>query len=335
MLFFNKIKIDYHEIMKRLQLITLVLLFGGHLFAQKVSFCEALPLLEKYATNEFSEIRSGLDSSQTFPTTYFSSMQIKEALSSKVTQSIGPFTFTADFGEFNSREDALLKIMELSASLYACYPGIKLTTTTEKIFKTESHTLALHNQDGFRLYDAKIKLSNFKDKYYLSFDFDASEKKNILNKNPSQAYTDFQLIKLAADQSDFSVSIRRVIEEAKNGFKSIKAEEIESPDYFSHYGVKYKVQGYDCYIEDRTMEILFYVIPKVKSGTEESFSQSVADITRLIELALGTDYGSAPSSNGQSIVYVNKNQPEKKVLTLLLTFDDKHYEMDLQIHNLE
>ena len=52
--------------------------------AQKMSFCEALPMLEKNTSEEFVDIRKEVDNTVKYPTTYFSSIQVLEANSSRI-----------------------------------------------------------------------------------------------------------------------------------------------------------------------------------------------------------------------------------------------------------
>lgn len=321
--------------MKKLLILAWVLFFAIMAQAQKMNFCDALRLLEEEAIIEFENIRLGVDSSVSYPTSYFSKVELMEANSTKITEGMNNFKFEADFGEFATIDEARAKVNELCSKLSACFPGFKATQTTDKIFKSEEYTFSNHTDEFFRLYASSLTIQPAGGKFFLTYAFNASEKQTALNSVPKQAYTDFERLKSPADNSTFSIALRKVIEEAKTAFQNLKAEELPGELFFSNFESNYQIPDYKCFIEDRTMGVVFFVIPKVKSGSSENFNQAVNEAASMIENALGQDYGYSLAVDQQSFIFAHKNQPEKKVVSLELSGDDEYFELGIRVHNLE
>jgi len=296
-----------------------------------MSICQALPLLEKSAVNEFSDIRKEINTSVTFPTTYITSLEIQEALSSKIVKNSGNYTYSADFGVFQSETDAKNKIEQVYSLIKNCFPGFRMTVSFEKLLKTGYFTLSYHNENGFRLYNARFELHRYATTFEVDFVFKSSEKASFMNSNPNQAYNDYQLVKNEMAYDNFSIAIRNVIKEGKTGFSAIKGEEANFGSLFTTYVTKYSVPDYTCYIEDRIMGTFYYTVQNFKRGKMAELSQTVEQAKNQIQSALGTGYGVTISSNLKTLTYAHKDQPEKPVMKLILSGDETDFVLTLLI----
>ena len=303
--------------------------------AQKLSFCEALPMLEKNATDAFVDIKKEVDVAVKYPTTYFSSIQITEANSSRIIQYRNSYRFKADFGTFSSKAEAVQKMNTLQAALKSCFPGINTTFSTDALKISEYYTFFVTNDMGFRLYSSRFKLTTLGGKTDLSFEFDADEKKSAFDSNPKKAYYDFGFITANLNYDEFSVALRKVIEEAKTGFKAIMGAETDYGRGFTCYRTKYFIPGYSSFIEDRTLGIVFYVVPTFQRANAQNFATIAEKAQEMIQSALGSDYAYRTSEDGKAQIYVHKNKPDKKVVELVLKDKEDESVFELYISNLE
>lgn len=321
--------------MRNSLLLMCILALSTAIQAQKVSFCEALPLLEVSATNDFSDIRKNEDASVTYPTTYFSGLQVQEAISSSVIKSRNGYSFKVDFGSFASKDDARKKMNTIISGLKDCYSGINTAMSTDMLSVSEFHTLYLTTEIGFRLYDAKFKLRTLSGKSDLSFEFNSNEEKSFLNQYPAKAYYDYIFIKSSVANDGFSVALRKLLIEAQTGFKSITGTEADYGRGFTCYRTTFQLPGYSSFIEDRTLDNVLYVVPTFQIATPENFTQTVDKAKQIIESALGSDYAFRSSDDAKKLIYVHKNQPDKPVVEILLKENDNDFILELYVMNLE
>lgn len=303
--------------------------------AQKLSFCEALPLLEKNATDGFVDIKKEVDNDIKYPKSYFSSIQITEAISSRVVENRNSFKFKADFGTFNSKAEALDKMNKLQATLKSCFPGFRTTFSTDNLKVSDYYTIYTTSEKGFRLYSARFKLTTLGGKSELSFEFESDEKKSAFDSNPRKAFYDFGIIESSLSYDEFSVALRKVIEESKTGFKNIMGSETDYGRGFTCYRTKYFLPGYSSFIEDRTMGIVFYVVPTFQRATAQTFTTVAEKAQKMIQSALGNSYGYRTSEDGKNQIYVHKNRPDKTVVELLLKENNGEITFELYIKSIE
>jgi hypothetical protein len=303
--------------------------------AQKLNFCEALPMLEKNTTEEFVDIRKEVDNTVKYPTTYFSSIQILEATSSRIVQKSDVYSFKADFGTFSTKDEALKKMNTLHATIKSCYPNFYTTFSTDMLKVSEYHSFCFTSEKSFRLYSAHFKLRTLSGKTDLSFEFDAEQKKSAFYTNPKKAFYDFGLIDSNLSYDDFSVALRKVVEEAKTGFKTIMGTETDYGRGFTCYRTKYFIPGYSSFIEDRTLGLVFYVVPTFQRATAQTFAASAEKAQKMIQAALGSNYGFRTTEDGRNQIYVHKFQPNKPVVELFIKEKEGEFIFELYVKSLE
>jgi len=303
--------------------------------SQKLSFCEALPMLEKNATEEFVDIKKEVDNSVKYPTTYFSSIQIQEAISSRIVNKSNGYSFKADLGTFSTKDEAQKKMNTLLTTIKNCYPSFNTTFSTDILKISEYHTFYFTSEKSFRLYSARFKLRTLSGKTDLSFEFDANENESPFNNNAKKAYYDFGIIESNLSYDDFSVALRKITEEAKTGFKAIMGTETDYERGFTCYRTKLFIPGYSSFIEDRTLGIVFYIIPTFQKATPETFVQTAEKAQKMIQSALGNNYGYRTSEDGKNQIYVHKDQPDKTVVEILLNEKNGEFIFELYIKSLE
>lgn len=303
--------------------------------AQKLSFCEALPMLEKNATEAFVDIKKEADNAVKYPKTYFSSIQISEAISSRIVEHTNGYRFKADLGTFSSKAEALQKMNTLQAAIKKCYPGINTTYSTDILKISDYYTCYNLGEKSFRLYSARFKLMTLGGKTDLTFEFDSDETDPDFDIPPQKAYYDFGIIESSLSYDEFSVALRKVIEEAKTGFKAIMGAETDYGRGFTCYRTKLFIPGFSSFIEDRTLGIVFYIIPTFQKATAENFVQTAEKAQKMIQSALGNSYGYRTSEDGKNQIYVHKDQPDKTVVEILLNEKNGEFIFELYIKSLE
>jgi hypothetical protein len=303
--------------------------------AQKLNFCEALPMIEKNTVEEFVDIRKEVDNTVKYPTTYFSSIQILEAKTSRIVKNNHGYSFKADFGSFSTKAEAQKKMNALQAALKSCYPELHTSFSTDMLKTTEYQSFYALSENGLRLYSARFKLQTLSGKSELSFEFDANENKSTLNENPKKAFYDFGLIKSNLSYDDFSVALRNVIEEAKTGFKAIMGTQSDYGRGFVSYRTKYFIPGYSSFIEDRTMGVVYYVVPTFQRVTAQTFATNAEKAQKMIQSALGNNYGYRTTEDGKAQFYVHKNHPDKPVVELVLKEKNGEFVFELYVKSLE
>lgn len=303
--------------------------------AQKISFCDAFILIEKESVNGFKGLNIGRDSTDKFNTAYISSVQIIGANNSKILGLRTNNSFRTDFGIYNSYDEVKSKVNSLCYTLTNCFEDLKVSKSTEKTFNTESYSFYFNTPGGIRVYSARLKVLPLGSRYNLSFEFDGSAEATALNKNPVQAYVEYKMVDATLTSNDFNMSLRKVLEEAKTGFTSIKGEPLpEQKGFFKTYNSKYHLPKFYCHIEERGMGIVNYVIPKVVTFTEENAQTAFPELLKEVNRSLGPDYAYCNSFDKMSIYFVHKDQPDKRVLSLNLNADKGTYSIDLLVHSL-
>jgi hypothetical protein len=200
---------------------------------------------------------------------------------------------------------------------------------------SEYHTFYFISEKSFRLYSAHFKLRTLSGKTDLSFEFDAEQKKSAFDTNPKKAFYDFGLIDSKLSYDDFSVALRKVVEDAKTGFKTIMGAETDYGRGFTCYRTKYFLPGYSSFIEDRTLGIVFYVVPTFQIATAETFATKAEKAQSMIQSALGSNYGYRTTEDGRNQIYVHKNQPDKTVVELFIKEKNGEYIFELYVKSLE
>jgi len=220
-------------------------------------------------------------------------------------------------------------------NLTGCFPTIGFTSFKEDLFKTSYTHIINKAEQGLRYYKAGFVIKKYASTYELFFECESASSDLFGgNDKPTPIYTDYFYNDKTQDNSQFSLDIRKLLVEAKTAFVNIKGPETTlSQSLFTNYESKFTPSDYKgVYIEERGMKIVNFVIPistlltgdKIKTQRDEMFNK--------IQLALGTDYAYNISDDFLKITFVNKYNPHKNVLTLLLEYKYQSESYNLQIY---
>lgn len=308
--------------MRTCWLIVLALLISTGSRAQKKSFCNAFKQLEEIAGDNFSQIRLKEDTTGKGAfKTYLSELQIVDARKTEIIQQLGRTSFRADFGVFESEELAKAKVAELSNLLKECYPSFRFHQQKKGIFNEANYLIAHHADNGFRLYDAAFKLKKEgKTNVRVDFEFGGVEKNIYNNAIISMPYADFNLVNVDKVDDEFSKKLTVVLQEAKAAFYNITGDLIEEPNaIFKRYTTETQVpaSGF-CTIEDRTMGLVYYIIPMIRGGNAADLQKLNTDVLVKMMKALGKDFAFGLSADKKKINFVNKDSPGRNVLSIVV-----------------
>jgi len=322
--------------MKLLKIKIIVLLSAVSLAgaAEKLTFCKALNKIIESSDKEFSDIKLSEIQGESYVTKYKTSVEIEGASDCFLEILLGPLTYKAEFGEFSSVESAKSKISDLTGQLKQCYKNIDFVSYEGNIIKSYSTDLIKKADKGFRYYKAGFRINKYGNTYDLSFEYKAAETSGYgANKKLEPVYADFYYIDNQQDYSQFSTDIRKLINEGKNVFSNIKGEEIPA-DFalFKNFSTKYKPSGFsDCYIEDRGLDIVFYIIPLGSGMGKDETVKLRNDYFNKIKSALGSNYAYNLSSDQFLLSFVEKNKPQQTVVKLLVEYKSGSYETSILI----
>ncbi len=304
-------------------ILTILIVSTMNSFSEKISLCKAFEKLFESSKNGFSDLKlEATSSSNSAIGEYSSSIEIDKAEKTTILY-VSSYQFIADYGKFNSEEEAKTKVEELKNEFINCYPVFKFTDYYPDILKSLVCNFVQYSDKGFRIYKAHFEIQQWGKTYTVTFHYPAYKKATTgyFTASPEvTCYTDYYYFDKQKGYDQFSLDIRKVLEDAVNGFKSIKGSEIQTSDYISkEFEAKFNVTGYsNCYIQDRTMSPSCYVIPCLKSADLETTKKVSEDVISKIQTALGSDYGTLTSSDGMRINFANKYNPQNNIITIVL-----------------
>lgn len=304
--------------MKKSNLVIIAVLFSTlPLMAEKMSLCKAFEKIAESAKTGFEDINSGTnDPNAKILKTYATSVEILGAEKTELVY-FNSTSYIARYGSFPSEASAIAKVETLKAEFLKCFPFFKFSPLSKDALKTTSCNFIQHSDNGFRVYKAQFRIEKFGSSYDVSFRFPQKTKKTMFDPEIPIFY-DYTLIDKVAGYDQFSNDLRKVILEAKTAFENLKGNEIESSFYmFKNYAAKMNVAGYsNCYVEDRTFGVIYYVIPCITGGDFETTKANAQSIISKVKSALGNEYGFMATGSGMNVKFVNKYFPDKDVLTI-------------------
>lgn len=302
--------------------------------AEKIPFCQALVKIIESSDKEFADIKLSEMKSETLVYKYGSSVEIAEATDSYLKKITSTMTYTSDLGKFTSEEAAKIKLNELTALLKNCFNTIEFVSYVEPLFKTYNVDLKNNGEKGFLYYKAGFRIKKWGGFYELVFEYPAAESAGYgVNNALVPVYSEFYYIDKQQNNAQFSMDIRKLLDEAKTAFVNYKAEEIKSDfSFFTNYRSKFNPSGFsNCYIEDRGMNIINFVIPIATGLTLEQAQKFQEEYLNKLELAFGSNFAVNFSNDGNVVTYVNKMQPQKKLVQIVFSYKSGGYDMNLHI----
>lgn len=315
-------------------LISLSIVFASNAQVRTLTLCEAFPLLEQAAEDGFNEFKLNRDSTRRYSQCHFSSVEIAEGEGTRIEESMGNRSYRTEIGQYRSREDAEAKVNELIASLQSCFPTLRFNSFLQDVTNYTLYSIAKYTDEGFRLYEANFQISGRGSRHNVSFVYHAAKKAGFGNEADKPSYADYTLIDTKPDNSKFSQDLHTVLEHARNGFAEIKGEQIPSNFYlFTDYKATFQVSGYNkCYVEDRTMNVLNYIIPAETGYDESSRKKAMNSTLKKISSALGPDYAYSISPDQKITSFVHKDHPHKKLLSIIFTvFPNKKFNLKIYV----
>jgi hypothetical protein len=302
--------------------------------AEKIPFCQALVKIIESSDKEFADIRLSEMKSETLVYKYGSSIEIAEATDSYLKKIASTMTYTSEFGKFTSEDAAKIKINELKTVLSKCFSTIDFVSYYEPLFNTFHVDLLSKGEKGFLYYNSGFRIKKYGNSYELVFEYAAAEKKGYgSNAAFEPVYSEYIYIDKQQNTTQFSLDIRKLIADAKTAFVTHKAEEIEA-DFalFKNFKSKFNPTGFsECYIEDRGMNIINFVIPVTSGITLEQAEKFQQEYIDKLQYALGSNYAFNYSRDGYVISFVNKLQPQKEIVQIVFTYNSGNYDMNLHI----
>lgn len=322
--------------MKTLKSILLIVFLSVFLpvKAEKIQFCQALMKIIESSDKEFADIKLSEIKSETLVSKYGTSVEIAEATDSYITKITTTMKYTAEFGKFTSEDAAKIKINDIKTQLSKCFNTIDFVSYYEPLFKTFHVDLISKGEKGFLYYNSGLRMKKYGNSYELVFEYAAAEKKGYgSNATLEPVYSEYINIDKQQNTSQFSLDIRKLMGDAKTAFVTHKAEEIDADfAFFTNFKSKFNPTGFsECYIEDRGMNIINFVIPVSSGITLEQAEKLQQEYIDKLQYALGSNYAYNFSRDGYVISFVNKLQPQKKIVQIVFDYNSGNYDMQLHI----
>lgn len=295
--------------------------------AEKMSLCQAFVKLAEQC-KDFSAWKGGA-----IPDRYgnfYSTLEVEGGKQSYMYDIFGDLSFMTDFGTFDTENAALQKVESLKKEILNCYSFFKFADTKGPFGDNLSYFVQ-PGEDAFRFYTACFKISKYKQTWTVTFQFPQNQKESAIGA-AKNAYTDYKRIKLAIDNYAFSQDVRKLLDQAKTGFASVKGEKLDNIAVFQQYSVTFQPTGKeDCYIEDRGMGLIFYEIPILQDVTMETLQGSVGVVLTNIQRAFGPEYGFIQSPDGMTVSFAHQDHPYYVAATLYIEKIMDGYNMNLSL----
>jgi hypothetical protein len=304
---------------KSLFIIVLLTFIGITSMAQKMSLCQAFGTLTQQSDSGFVRIKGAQKESGVFTTTFASKIEISEAIKTEIYVMTTSTEFVVDYGSFATESEAIVKVETLKKNFMYCFPVVRFSDYKIDLFKSRQTNMIQQAEKGFGYYKAHFKINTLNDTYNVSFIYPSSSVRSLFGRNEPNI-TEFITVPMPLDNQQYAQDIRKIIEESKTAFASIKGEKLEvTLNGFDCYTTTFKIDGVsNCYIEDRTMDILNYVIPIVKDADITTIQKTVDVYLGNFMAALGPDYAFNVSKNQQVFDFVHKNRPFQKIATFYI-----------------
>ncbi|MDD5541176.1 MAG: hypothetical protein PHG61_10850 [Candidatus Marinimicrobia bacterium] len=322
--------------MKTIQIITSILtllMLSGitSLHAEKKNLCEVFMALTENS-NDFTPLKGA--KMESFSSSYATNIEVDQAEKSYISSFANMVFYNAHYGTYDNESQALAKVTELQNGFKTCFNTITFIETSgtfsERIFRFKQ--MNTENNDIFRMYKAAFKIAKIGGQYDVTFEYPQTVKNMFTNKM-IKSFTDYEGLTTPAANTEFAQSLQQIIREASEDFDCIIREPIDSPNMFERFNPFIAPPGYDnCYIEDRTNNIIYYVIPVFKNVDQPTMNAQAKLIFEKVSAALGSDYAFTVSDDQTEIGFVRKDKPAVTVATLLLTYRAGKFSLTLSIH---
>jgi hypothetical protein len=301
---------------------------------EQTDLCKAFLKLSEKAENSFDGLIGNSIENKNGYKTFDSKVIINEAKSSVF--NFGLFediTFVANFGEFDTEIDAQKKVESLSAFTKSCFSTVDFSIGNEGLFKYKTYFFIHKAEKGMRFYKAKFEIQNFGQKFKVLFKYPASQKASSINLEESPSFIDYTYVENVADNQPFSIDLKKILYEASTGFVNLQGPKIKSEFYlFTRYDAKIDVTGFpNCYIEDKTNNLIFYKIPCYKGLKVDAIQPKVLEVVQKIKNALGKDYAYCGSKDGMKMTFVNKKKPQTNLLNVLLEYQNDAFDILISV----
>ena len=203
------------------------------------------------------------------------------------------------------------------------------------MFKSARTNFINFADKGFRYYEAYFEINKLGNTYEVLFICPPAEKTGYgANAKATPTFSDYYFNTVSLDNQQFSQDIRKIILESENNFENFKGDKVDMGySFFQNYSSKFQVSGItNCYIEKHTARIVNFVIPLLENTDIETLKKQSPLLIQNLMAALGTDYAYNVSEDQTKVVFVNKNSPQKKVVTFLIQQKGNGFNVNIYIN---
>lgn len=268
-------------------------------------FCEAFDLMIKAASTNFTDFNSydvvpDGDNSQ-----FYSTLKIKEAKSSVISDNPYGTSFDCTFGSYQTDAEASKALIVLQNGFKKCKPGIEFKLVKDLNNGLDDYVFVERNSTGAKYYNAffcKMEVDNKIDVVFSMFTDEVCKDYICLTNKP--------------DQSPFAAEIKKVTEFAKTKFTTIKGDFVKNGSTF-YYTSKYCLTGLtECRMipfHKRNIKMAsdnraVFLVNVASSKSKEEFDKKYSDFCNKIGALLGKGYAFTSLKNGSIISFcLNEN----------------------------
>jgi len=300
--------------------------------AEQKNICEVFLVLTQNC-EDFTPLKGAKLESPSF--SYASTIEVDRAEKSYITSFTNSIVYKAHYGTYDSESLALAKVTELQNILQNCFGVLSFHEAPGGVFGDRIFRIKQKDRENnniFQMYKAAFKIAEVGGKYEVTFEYPQTVKDMFTNKK-TNSFTFYEGLTIPATNTEFAKSLQRITKECADDFKYLIGKSISSPDMFNRFQPEIIVSGYDdCYIEDRTNNIIYFVIPFLERVDQPTLNAQAKLIIEKVNAALGSDYAYTVTDDQTEISYVRKDKPAVTVATLLLTNRAGKYSLKLLIH---
>ena len=270
---------------------------------QKLPFCEAFDLLIKAAPTKFRDYLSADVVTEGDVSQLYSTLIIKEAKSSYISDNPYGTSFDCIFGSYQTDAEASKAIIVLQNEFKKCKPGIEFKLVKDLNTGVDDYVFVEKSSTGAKYYNAFFYKSEVDNKINVVFSMFTNE-----------VCKDYKYLTNEPEQSPFATEIKKVTEFAKTKFASIKGDFVKNGSSF-YYTSKYCLNGLtDCRmipfhkrkIESASDNRAVFLVNVFSTKSKEEFDKKYTDFCNQINVTLGKDYAFTTLKDGSLISYCLK-----------------------------
>lgn len=284
--------------------------------------------LTKSSPNLFWNIRGETQTMGDEKGTFYKSLLIvSDAVQTYIHEKTTDAEWVANYGEFNTIEDANAKVVALKQQMKTAYPEVEFVEYQDFFSVRPDYVLVVKMEKSKQYFDVVLSISTTKKKTFEVL-CTITGNKGVRN------FIEYVSIKTEPGSSPFAMDVRMLVKESESGFSNLMGDLISQNFYKEYKATKCIDQGKVCVVRKYLYGSSFVV--NLGGGVSESIlDNTLGQVAMAVADALGStfSYHLLLKKKGYGFTANDKlSQKEKPVITVEAIKENDSYTIYIIAH---